>query len=161
MSLDRDSLEQIYRVHGHAVLRRARQILGDEQEAKEILQEVFLGLLDRPDQFKRDSSITTFLYSVTTHMCLNRLRNARNRSRLLDQAGASTGPSSQPARAEALVVLHQLLSHLPLEEAAVAVYYYLDGMTHAEIATLQGCSPRQVGYLLERMHARFAPVVTA
>lgn len=155
-----DSIEAIYRVHGRAVLRRARQILGDEQEANEVLQEIFLGLLDRPDQFKGNSSITTFLYSATTHMCLNRLRNARNRSRILAEAVSPGQPTSAPARAENLAALHQLLARLPVEEAAAAVYYYLDGMSHAEIADLQGCSRRQVGYLLERLSERVAAEVT-
>ena len=155
-----DSIEEIYRVHGRAVLRRARQILGDEQEANEVLQEVFVGLLDRPDQFKGQSSITTFLYSVTTHMCLNRLRNARNRSRLLEENAASGEPRSAPPGAEDLAALHQLLSRLPPEEAAAAIYYHLDGMSHAEIAQVQGCSRRKVGYLLERVQARVSGTVS-
>ncbi|HUS63413.1 MAG TPA: sigma-70 family RNA polymerase sigma factor [Kofleriaceae bacterium] len=155
------SIEAMYRVHGRAVLRRARQILGDEQEANEVLQEIFVGLLDRPDQFKGQSSITTFLYSVTTNMCLNRLRNARNRTRLLEENAGAAAPRSAPLGADDLAALHQLLARLPVEEASAAVYYYLDGMSHAEIADLQGCSRRQVGYLLERlvqrMHEELAP----
>jgi RNA polymerase sigma-70 factor (ECF subfamily) len=39
---------------------------------------------------------------------------------------------------------------LPEDVAAAVVYHHLDGMTHAEVAELLGCSRRQVGYLLER-----------
>lgn len=156
MTASDDSIDAIYRLHGRAVLRRARQILGDDQEANEVLQEIFVGLVARPDQFKGQSSITTFLYAATTHMCLNRLRNARNRTRLLQESVAASAPTASPVRADDLAELHQLLARLPEEEAAAAVYYYLDGMSHAEIAEVQGCSRRQIGYLLERLQARVA-----
>jgi RNA polymerase sigma-70 factor (ECF subfamily) len=39
---------------------------------------------------------------------------------------------------------------MPPDVAAAVVYHHLDGMTHAEVAELLGCSRRQVGYLLER-----------
>ena len=47
-----------------------------------------------------------------------------------------------------------LVPHLDEELAQVAVHYYLDEMTHAEIADILGCSRRQVGYLLERLSTK-------
>ena len=35
----------LYRRHGRLVLRRARMLLGDEEEAREALQELFMSLL--------------------------------------------------------------------------------------------------------------------
>lgn len=78
-------IEAAYRAHGHLVLRRARTLLGSDAEAQEVLQEVFMTLLDEPDAYGGRSSMTTWLYRVTTNMCLNRMRNARNRQRLLDE----------------------------------------------------------------------------
>jgi len=34
-------VEALYRTYGHSVLRRARQILGNEDDAAEVLQELF------------------------------------------------------------------------------------------------------------------------
>lgn len=156
MTAERERLGELYRSHAPVVLRRARQILGDEDQAREVVQEIFLGLLHRPDQFEGRSSMTTYLYAATTHMCLNRLRDARNRDRLLDERVAPATESTAPASAAAIVELRRLLPRLPAEEAAAAIYHYLDGMSHAEIARVQGCSRRQVGYLLERLHSRVA-----
>ena len=50
--------------------------------------------------------------------------------------------------------MREALSTLDEELAGLAVYYYLDEMTHAEIAEQLGCSRRQVGYLLERLDAK-------
>lgn len=146
-------LEQIYRRHGHLVLRRARQILGSDQEAHEALQEIFTSLLHRPEQFEGRSQITTWLYSATTHLCLNRLRNHSTRTRILTEKVAPVDASaSVESNAEARAHVRQILSRVPEELARVAVYYYLDDLSHREIAELVGCSRRHVGDLLVRFH---------
>jgi RNA polymerase sigma-70 factor (ECF subfamily) len=143
-------LDRLYREQGHMVIRRARRILGDEAEAREVLQEVFLSLLDRPDQFEGRSAVTTFLYSMTTNACLNRLRNRRRRARLLADSAAPAEPRSG-SEAEATLDASLLLARLPERLARIAIYYYLDEMTHEEIAELIGVSRRQVGNLLGRV----------
>ena len=145
-------LDRLYHSHGPAVLRRARQLLGNDAEAREVLHDVFAALLEKPEQYAGKSSIMTFLYSVTTHHALTRLRRERNRQRLLerhlDEQG-SVNPSGQ-ARAE----LRELLRELPEELATVAVYHYLDEMTQEEIAELLGCSRQWVTKLVARLKAR-------
>lgn len=146
------TIEALYREHGHAVLRRARRILGNEEDAREVLQDVFVSVIDRPDAFRGQSSITTWLYSATTHACLNRLRNQRTRARLL----AESCPEPQRSisgTAESITVLRDLLERVPFELAQVAVYFYADEMTHEEIAGVLGCSRRHVGDLVARLHA--------
>lgn len=143
----------LYQSHGHVVLRRARQILGNEAEAEEALQEVFISLVKRPDQFQGRSALSTFLYGMTTNLCLNRIRNRKNRQRLLDVHVKPMTEQSKPSPAEKMTLLRQLLVKVePPELAEVATYYYMDEMTHAEIAEVLGCSRRHVGNLLDRFH---------
>jgi len=149
--LARGNIEEAYRAHGHSVLRRATRLLGSEPDAREALQEVFASLLERPEQFEAQSAITTWLYSATTHLCLNKLRDARTRARILRERVAPAGEASAPNVAEAGVEVRDLLAKLPAELATAAVYYYLDDLTQEEIAGLLGCSRRHVGDLLERL----------
>lgn len=142
-----EGIAGIYAAHGHVVLRRARQILNDEAEAQDVLHEVFASLLHKPEQFAGRSSVTTFLYSVTTHLCLNRLRDGATRARLLAQRGPA---AAVEARSDRMLQVRELLARLPEDLAHVIVYYYVDEMTHEEIADQIGCSRRQVGNLLER-----------
>lgn len=134
-------------------MRRARFLLGSEDDAREMLNEIFVSLLDKPEQFSEKSSITTWLYSVTTHGCLNRLRNERTRRRILSESALPPSETSNESPEHA-VMLRQELTRLPQELAEVAVYHYLDGMTHDEIAGVLNCSRRHVGDLIERMHAQ-------
>lgn len=157
----RAAVAQAYRAYGHSVLRRARQILGGDQEADDVLQEIFMSLLDRPEQFAERSSLGTFLYAATTHLCLNRLRNRRNRERLLADHVTPLSAEKVAASPETMMVLRELLARVPEDQARAAVHYYLDGMSHAEIAVQLGCSRRHVGDLLERLQARMVRVARA
>ena len=141
---------------GHSVQRRARQILGSDDEADEVLQEIFVRLVARPEKFEHRSSPATFLYAVTTHACLTRLRDRKNRQRLLDEQVRPWQSDVDPRSAQAVVAVRALLAALPDDQARAAVYYFLDGMTHAEIAELLGCSRRHVGDLLQRIAERLA-----
>jgi RNA polymerase sigma-70 factor (ECF subfamily) len=81
---------------------------------------------------------------------LNRLRNATNRARLLAEKVEPVEPAGASPSAETRAEVRQILAKVPEELARVAVYYYLDDMTHKEIADHLGCSRRHVGDLLVR-----------
>jgi RNA polymerase sigma-70 factor, ECF subfamily len=143
-------LDRLYREQGPAVLRRARQILQDDEEARDALQEIFLSLANH-STFEQRGGTTSWFYLRTTHFCLNRLRDNKNRARLRLER-AERLPLSAPARGENLVLARDVLAQLPLELAEVAIYFHCDEMTQDEIAALLGCSRRHVGHLLERLH---------
>lgn len=148
---DPKAVDELYRQHGHVVLRRARCLLHEEQEAQEILQEVFVSLLARPEQFGQRSNFTTWLYAVTTNACLTRMRNHRTRQRLLDERASSIAPGPMAGDAERRALLRQLLARLPERLATVAVHYFLDEMTQQEIAEQLGCSRSQVSNLVNEV----------
>ncbi len=147
-------VEALYRTYGHSVLRRARQILGNEDDAAEVLQELFVGLLARPAQFEGRSAPSTFLYAATTYACLARLRNRHNRRRLLDEQVRPWASDIDPRSAHAAAAVRGVLAQLTDDEARAAVYHHLDGMSHTETAELLGCSRRHVGDLLARVSRR-------
>jgi RNA polymerase sigma factor (sigma-70 family) len=149
-------VETLYRKYGHSVLRRARQILGSDDDARDMLQEIFAGLVARPSQFAGRSAPSTFLYAVTTHACLARLRDRRNRVRLIEEQVRPWLSDVERASADTRAAVQAALAQLPEEEASAAVYYHLDGMSHAEIAEVMDCSPRHIGDLLARAASHFA-----
>jgi RNA polymerase sigma-70 factor (ECF subfamily) len=145
------SLDQLYREHGHAVLRRARRMLRNEDDARDVVQDVFLDLHRHPDRFEARSSIATYLYAAATHACLNRIRDGKNRTRLV---AIETTPTAAPAASDTRALACEILAGLPDEDAALAVYLYCDELTHDEIADMLGCSRRHVGDLAMRLRRR-------
>lgn len=146
-------VETVYREHGHSVLRRARRMLRSEEDARDVLQDVFLDIFKNPTRFEARSSIATYLYAATTHACLNRIRDGRTRTRIVTVETA--GRSAQaPARGETTALAAEILAGLTDEEAQLAVYLYCDELTHDEIAELFGWSRRHIGNLATRLRQR-------
>lgn len=153
-TIDRDEIRALFSRYGPLVLRRARRILGNEAEAEDATQDVFIKVLASIETFRGESQPSTWLYRITTNLCLNRIRDhRRHRDRLAQEnAGRVEGPlDSGPP--ENRLTITTLLAALPPELSETAVYYYVDEMDQEEIAALTGIARRTVGYRLERFRA--------
>lgn len=141
-------IEELYRRHGAMVLRRARRILGDEEAARDAMQEVFVKVMRERETFRGESSPVTWLYKVTTNLCLNKIRDASRRRQLLAE-NASPSDVSGEAAPEDRAAVAKLIGALPDELREIAVYYYVDEMNQDEIAEITGVSRRTIGNRLE------------
>lgn len=145
-------IAELYRRHGGLVLRRVRRFYTDE-EANDVVHEVFLRAMDKLDTFRGDASPGTWLFRLTTHHCLNRLRDQKRRRELLAEQGdlGWWRPTAAAAEQERIVLTRELWADLDEELALVGVYHYVDGMSQNEIAELIGVSRRTVGNRLEAL----------
>ncbi|HEX5101220.1 MAG TPA: RNA polymerase sigma factor [Polyangiaceae bacterium] len=121
--------------------RAARRILRNDDDAKDVAQEVFLRAIckARAEGFVAPPA---WLHRVTTNLCLNRLRDERRRRELLFD---STPETSRPSPPEATVLLRQLLHEMPDTFECAVRRHYLDEESHQEIAVGMGVSRRTVG----------------
>ena len=153
-SLNRKEVEALFRSYGPLVRRRARSILNNEAEADDATQEVFVKVLGSLDAFRGESQPSTWLYRITTNLCLNRIRDSRRHKDRLEEIAvareANINAQRPAADPEGRLALQALLQLLPAELAEVAIYYHVDGMEQEEIAQLIGVARRTVGYRLER-----------
>lgn len=142
---------QLYQRYGPMVYRRVLHFY-PAQEAEEVLQEVFLQVVEKIDTFRADASPSTWLYRLATNHCINRRRNAGRRSELWREHGEPLwSGQTASAQQEPALLLQEVWGRLPQELVVVGTYYYLDGMTHAEIARILGVSRRTVGNRLDEL----------
>ena len=139
--------------YGGMVLRRARALLGDEQAARDAAQEVFLQVVRAEEQFKNQSSPVTWLYRITTNVCLNVIKSRSRRPE--SEAPDTEAPEQADASlsVDERLAIHAVLSRVPEPLREIATYYYLDQLSHEEIAQLCGISRRTVGNRLVEFHA--------
>jgi RNA polymerase sigma-70 factor (ECF subfamily) len=141
MQMTRSEIHALYDRYGHVVFHRCRTILGDEQEARDAMQEVFVRLMKNVDQFRGEASPLTWLYRVSTNLCLNRVRDHRARARKLAEPdpsadtlpGMSAFAGIDPERRN---LVRSLLDRIDDETRAIVIYYFVDEMTLEEIAAL-------------------------
>lgn len=148
---------ELYRVYGPLVLRRARAMLADEQAARDAAHDVFVKVLGSFSEFRNEASPVTWLYRATTNHCLNVLRAKLRRPEVQQQEEHDALALESLSVADRLT-LSTVLARVPEHLREIAVYYYLDQMSHEEIAGLMGLSRRTVGNRLVEFHtaARFA-----
>ncbi|MCA9537872.1 MAG: sigma-70 family RNA polymerase sigma factor [Myxococcales bacterium] len=151
-ALDVDAL---YRQYAGMVLRRARRFFANPAEAEEVTHEVFLRVIERQASFRAEASPSTWLYRVTTNLCLNKLRDRGRRQAALDlNADLPWLLPSGPADQETLMFLERLWHELDDEALSIGVAYFVDGMTHDEIARVQGVSRRTIGNRIDDLRHR-------
>jgi RNA polymerase sigma-70 factor (ECF subfamily) len=144
----RNQLGEMYSRFGASVFRRARSLLGDPDRARDATQEVFLRAMRNPARV--GSHPLPWLYRVTTNLCLNTLRDRKRRGVLL-----STWPIGLfvDGATEARVTVSELLARVPDDLQEIAIYYYVDDLSHEDIAEILGVSRRTVGNRLAAFHA--------
>ena len=147
-------VERLYRRYGPMVMRRCRQLLGDDEEAHDAAQDVFVKLL--MDQGRlRDRAPSSLLYRMATNLCLNRIRDARRRrttpnSALVEKIAVW---DEIDGRAEARDLLARLFGRQRESTRVMACLHYVDGLTLEEVAREVGLSVSGVRKRLRRLRA--------
>ncbi|HWE23501.1 MAG TPA: sigma-70 family RNA polymerase sigma factor [Myxococcales bacterium] len=136
---DAGLLAELYEKHGPAVYARCRYLLRDDDAAKDALQEVFAKALRALGDFRAAASPTTWILRIATHYCLNELRARRApwREQLLELGKDRRAEVEPPERRE---LVRALLATASPEAQEVAVLYFVDELTQAEIAQATGRS---------------------
>lgn len=134
-------IKDYYLRYGPMVLRRCRQLLRDEERAKDAAQEVFAKVLIHKDRLK-DRYPSSLLFRISTNTCLNMIR---------DHHGHSPHLSEDPLQgiafydeSEKTVMMKDILDKIFRKEnpstREIAVMFFVDGMTHKEISDEIGLS---------------------
>lgn len=142
---------ELYGRYSRSVYRRARQLLGDDDSARDATQEVFLRVIRAGGRVPAEPTPTAWLHRVTTNLCLNRLRDRKRHSALLSAEGPP--PTSTGAVGEVRAVVLQVMERVPEDLQEVAIYYFVDELTYDEIARVLTISRRTVGNRLEAFRA--------
>ncbi|HET9868882.1 MAG TPA: sigma-70 family RNA polymerase sigma factor, partial [bacterium] len=74
--------ERLVRAHEAMVYRTAFRFLGQEADALDVAQEVFLRVHRSLAKFRGDSALSTWIYAITANLSKNALRSRKNRVKL-------------------------------------------------------------------------------
>jgi RNA polymerase sigma-70 factor (ECF subfamily) len=144
---------EAYDRYGRALIRRATRILGNVDDARDVVQGLFVDLHER-----RDVPVDLpYLYRSVTNRCLTLLRDEANRARLLAAHDVALAPPPRTRCDDHVIgidLLTKLVRELDEAETEVLTYHYLDDMTQDEIGALLGLSRKTVGKRLERVRER-------
>jgi RNA polymerase sigma-70 factor, ECF subfamily len=139
-------LSALYRRYQAKVAAWCLRICNDREEAADVAQEVFLRVHERLGAFRGDSRFSTWLYTVTRSVAINRgMAEKRRRAEALDDEGVpepvepSPGADDEMERGEILTAFREAMERdLTPVEAKVLYLHFVDGMPLAAITDLLG-----------------------
>ncbi len=134
-------IASLYRRYGDMVLNRCRSLLGNEADAQETAQDVFLKLHRNRSRFRWDAAPSTYLFRATTTTCLNKLRTRRRRREdMVEELPPVVANDTMLDQIELRQLLDQVLVLADERTEACVIFHYVDGMTHAETGEMLGIS---------------------
>jgi RNA polymerase sigma-70 factor (ECF subfamily) len=161
---DDDACTRLVADHQRMVYQLALHLLGDQQEALDLSQEVFLRVFRTLAQFRGQSALKTWIYRIVINQASNRQRWWRRRHRAqqvsLDLHMEVHGDvpdrrqDATPERAlgqkETAETVWRVLNQLPFDQRAVVVLREIDGLSYDEIADSLGVAVGTVKSRLAR-----------
>jgi RNA polymerase sigma factor (sigma-70 family) len=151
--------EELVDAHGRDVLNVALRITGDAQTAQDVYQEVFLAIWRRWHRYNGSLNWGAYLYRATIRKALETVRRGRPGPAPLDDCdppSAAPGPDSGLRLEDLQRRLTRALAQLPKRQADVFVLSRLEGLDHAAIAEILGCTPNTVRVSLHRAVTQLA-----
>jgi RNA polymerase sigma-70 factor (ECF subfamily) len=143
-------VEDLYRRYGPMVLRRCRRLLGDEDEALDVAQEVFVRLLQQRRRLSAEYP-SSLLFRIATNLSLNRLRDQRRRPVLPGDEALHRIAVREDL--DAPLLLDRLFRRHPESTRTMAVLLHVDGMTLEQVARECGLSVSGVRKRLRGLRA--------
>jgi RNA polymerase sigma-70 factor (ECF subfamily) len=137
---DLTAFEELYRQHATRLYNLAHRMLGQAEDAEDLLQETFLTAFRKLDTFKGESALGTWLYRLGMNLCLDRLRSRAAKQQqvtdLLDESVAH-GPTT-PLSAVSRLDLERAIASLPEGSRAAFLLHDVEGFDHREVGTILG-----------------------
>ncbi len=152
---DAPAFEELVMTYQHRVFGVALRMLGSRAEAEEVAQEAFVRAHRALAEFRGDAKLSTWLYAITSRLCLNRLASGERRltrqgeDALLRLSDAGPRPDTALERRELETALGRAIAELPEDRRIVVVLRDIEGLSYEEIAQVLEL---ELGTVRSRLH---------
>jgi RNA polymerase sigma-70 factor, ECF subfamily len=134
----RPSFEELYDEHADFVARALARLGVRDANLDDAIQDVFVVVFRRMDEFGGRSLLRTWLYGIVLNVARNRRRTLRRRPEQElpedDMMAPVDGADTQIARAEGLRTLYEILDSLDDDKREAFVLFELEELSAPEIA---------------------------
>lgn len=138
------------------------KMLNNTELAEEITQDVMIKCIEKIDQFKGQSKLKTWVYTLARREVLNKLRKNKIDTVELngtEESSASNGTESQLAQKDLKALIADNFERLNSEQKEVLTLFYLEEYNLKEIAQAMELSEANARVKLYRSRERFKQVL--
>lgn len=138
---DLAAFEQVYRLFERPAWTLALRLIGNAEDAREIVHDAMLRIFDRASQFRGDSPFWGWVRQIVLNEALMHLRRERGRpNQTLEEGEELLADTAPPWATAESGLLEAALMRLPVTTRSVIWLYHVEGHTHSEIAEMTGNS---------------------
>ncbi len=159
----------LIRRYQNRVYSAAYRILGNAEEAEEVVQDAFVKVHQNLEKFKDQANFSSWLFRISHNLCMDTMRTKQRKKQgfhlisfdpqATDEEITSSNigdlPDDMPNPAQLLdseeqeKVIAESISKLPDYQRTVLVLHDLEGFSYQEIAEITGAS---IGTVRSRLH---------
>jgi RNA polymerase sigma-70 factor (ECF subfamily) len=145
---DEGALDELIRRKTRPLVQLAARIVGDEEEARDVVQVVFLRLWENRDRFDDRWSPNTWIYRIATNLAIDHLRSRRSRERGVEpmrshlrrvEDDRARRDLSELGAREVASIFHELAAGLTAKQRLVFLLREMEGLSSQEVAEIAGC----------------------
>lgn len=140
----REAFDVIVERHRRNVYQLCYRFVGNQEDASDLAQDVFVRAFRSLRKFKGDSSLGTWLYRVGVNACLNRIAVKRPPAEPIEAIQRADDRVEDPLerlmRDERAVVVRAAIQRLPPKQRATLILRVYQELPHEEIARILGSS---------------------
>ncbi len=173
MSLNKQDFSKIYDEYYPKIVRYLTRLVG-ELEAEDAAQETFVKIDQSLENFRGESSLSTWIYRIATNAAMDHLRRASSKRLLLAtedkdlSSDEDTGQADNKPLLDTLLIrkdmndcIRGVVDSLPTDYSTVLVLSEFEGLTNSEIAEVIGISLDTVKIRLHRARTKLRKALEA
>jgi RNA polymerase sigma-70 factor, ECF subfamily len=172
---DRDEFSRLVEVYSGKLYRLSLKMLGNPQDAEDVLQEAFLKAFRGIKNFDGRSSLSTWLYRILTNEALMHLRRKKPEALSIEEPAEADSEEQEPLQiidwccmpeqelvsGEVRTQLDQLIQELPASLRVVFLLRDVDELSTQETAEVLELSETAVKTRLSRARMKLREDLTA
>lgn len=142
-NMDR-GFDLLMQTYGKRLYAHIRRLVVGEHDAEDVLQETMINVIRAIKDFKRESKLYTWLYTIATRECLKFYKQKKLTLRGFDDGGqwlVNTLYAENSPRAETILLnFHAAILTLPEKQKLVFNMRYFDEMSYEQISKITNTS---------------------
>lgn len=150
---DQQAFKTLVNQHLAPLYRFTRRLLGSDSEAEDIVQDTFLRVWDRANQWQAgQAKLSTWMHSIAHNLCIDSHRRKKFDTVELSETEELSIPTEQSDlhRLELSDQVEKALSVLPERQRAAVVMCYYQGFSNQEAAEMLDINVSALESLLAR-----------
>lgn len=154
------SFEELVSIYQQKIVNICFRFLGNNEDAEDTAQEVFIEIFRSIKNFREDSQLSTWIYRISTAKSIDALRrkNAKKNFSLFsffesdegDFVSSEINPHEEIEESERRKILHKALNTLPDNQQIAITLNKMEGMTNKEVAEIMKITVQSVDTLIFR-----------